>query len=47
MSEAQGVIYSIGSKVPENFLWTLNHRKQISSTDDIEAAEEILLDSYL
>ena len=38
--------YSIGSKVPENFLWTLNYRTQISTVDDIEAVEEILLDSY-
>lgn len=38
--------YSIGSRVPENFLWTLNYRTQVSSLDSIEAAEEILLDSY-
>lgn len=38
--------YFIGSRVPDNFLWTLNYRTQVSSLNDIEDAEEILLDSY-
>lgn len=38
--------YSIGGKVPDNFLWTLNYRTQVTSDEDISAAEEILQDSY-
>lgn len=38
--------YSIGNSVPDNFLWTLNYRSYIDSIDDIEEAQEIILDSY-
>lgn len=38
--------YSIGGKVPDNFLWTLNYRTQVTSDEDVAEAEEILLASY-
>lgn len=38
--------YSIGNKVPDNFLWSLNYRSYMNSIDDIEEAREIILDSY-
>lgn len=38
--------YIIGSKVPDNFLWSLNYRSYLDSMDDIEEAKEILKESY-
>lgn len=38
--------YSIGNSVPDNFLWSLNYRSYMNSIDDIEEAQEIILDSY-
>lgn len=38
--------YRIGSKVPENFLWSLNYRSYINTIDDIEEAKEILISSF-
>lgn len=38
--------YSIGNNVPENFLWTLNYRSYIESSNNIEEAQAIILDSY-
>lgn len=38
--------YSIGEKVPDKFLWTLNFRSYIDCLDDIVEAKEILMDSY-
>lgn len=37
---------SIGEKVPESFMWTLDYRFYISSESDIEAVKAVLLDSY-
>lgn len=39
-------ICTIGSKVPDNFLWSLNYRSYISSMNEIEEAKNILRDSY-
>jgi len=38
--------YTIGEKVPDNFLWSLNYRSYLASEHDIEEAKNILLDSY-
>ena len=38
--------YSIGNKVPDNYLWSLNYRSYISSIDDLEEAKNILKESY-
>ena len=38
--------YTIGNKVPDNFLWSLNYRSYIDSVDDIEEAKCILKESY-
>ncbi|MBR5485338.1 MAG: GIY-YIG nuclease family protein [Oscillospiraceae bacterium] len=38
--------YSIGEKVPDKFLWTLNYRSYLYPIDDIEEAKNILLESY-
>lgn len=38
--------YSIGDKVPDNFLWSLNYRSYVDSMADVAAAIEILKDSY-
>ena len=39
-------ICTIGSKVPDNLLWSLNYRSYISSMNEIEEAKNILRDSY-
>ena len=39
-------IFTIGSKDPDNFLWSLNYRSYISSINEIEEAKNILRDSY-
>lgn len=41
-----GKAYSIGSKVPDTYLWSLNYRSYIDSVDDIEEAKDIIKDSY-
>ena len=38
--------YSIGQKVPDNFLWSLNYRSYVETDADLTAAKEILQDSY-
>lgn len=38
--------YNIGNNVPDNFLWSLNYRSYINSINDLEEAQEIILDSY-
>jgi len=38
--------YSIGEKVPENFLWTLNYRTHIKAESEIAEVKEIILESY-
>ena len=38
--------YSIGNKVPDNFLWSLNYRSYIDSIADFEEAKCIIMDSY-
>ena len=39
--------YTIGSNVPDNFLWALNYRSYIDSLDDVEEAKKIIKDSYI
>lgn len=38
--------YSIGSPIPDNYLWSLKYRSYIDSPDDLEEAKKILMDSY-
>ena len=38
--------YSIGGRVPENFLWTLKYRVYISSEKDVDELIEIIKESY-
>ena len=38
--------YSIGEKVPENFLWTLNYRTHIKAESEVAEVKEIILESY-
>ena len=38
--------YSIGNKVPDNFLWSLNYRSYFDSVDDIEETKSIIMDSF-
>ena len=38
--------YTIGDKVPDKFLWTLNYRTYLTTQDDIEEAKQIIIESY-
>ena len=38
--------YTIGNKVPDNFLWSLNYRSYFDSVDKIEEAKCIIKESY-
>ena len=38
--------YTIGNKVPDNFLWSLNYRSYFDSVDDVEEAKCIIKESY-
>lgn len=38
--------YSIGDKVPDKFLWTLNYRTYLTSSEDVEEAKQIIMESY-
>ena len=38
--------FRIGAKVPDNFLWSLNYRSYIYTTDDLEDAKGVLTDSF-
>ena len=38
--------YSLGSKVPDNFLWTLKYRIYISNEKEIDELIQIIKESY-
>lgn len=38
--------YSIGNRVPENFLWTLKYRTYISNEQNVEELVELIKESY-
>ena len=38
--------YSIGNKVPDNFLWTLKYRAYISNEKEIDELIAIIKESY-
>ena len=39
-------VTTLGEKVPENFLWSLNYRSYINTEEDIFEASKILFNSY-
>lgn len=38
--------HSVGERVPDTHLWTLNYQTDIHSSADIEKVKEVLLESY-
>lgn len=38
--------FALGERVPDNYLWSLNYRSFVESSDDLKDAKGILMDSY-